>query len=226
MKNLQDNSSLLIIGGIFIVAVVGIFFLAANSQEPESDGQVKNLQDWSKGSTSDTAPVVITEYSDFECPACGSVFPVLEEVVAAYPEEVTFIYKHYPISSSHEHALPAAEAAEAAGAQGKFWEMHALIFENQNNLSKNLYIQFARDLGLDIDRFEREIKNGTYRADVFADRDEGDNLGVTGTPTIYINGELFRPSQFTFDQFALKIDSILAEEAAEETTQTDNINDD
>lgn len=142
-------------------------------------------EDWSVGPVD--APVTILEYGDFECPYCGRAERPLREVREAYSDLVRFVYRHFPITSSHPHAEAAAEAAEAAGAQGKFWPMHDLIFANQQALTDADLRRYAQQIGLDLDRFDRDMAEHTYRAQVREDFRSGIEDGVNGTPTIFIN---------------------------------------
>lgn len=223
MKNKTDNSSIFVIAGIFVVSIIGLILLVANTNTSSGDGEIQNLQDWAKGASVEDAKITIVEYADFQCPGCKAAVPEVSKVAEEYGDSVRVIYKHYPIQG-HAQAFRAAEAAEAAGAQGKFWEMQKLIFENQATLSNSSYVTFAQQLGLDVDRFEKELNEGLYEADVTADKNEADGLGVTGTPTFFINGELFnpRPGQVpVFEDFRTAIDLILSD-MSEETTGTDN----
>jgi protein-disulfide isomerase len=131
--------------------------------------------------------VTLVEYGDFECPDCGRTYPNVKELLKRMQDRVSFVFRNYPLSQ-HPHAEHAAEAAEAAGAQGKFWEMHDYLFEHQRALSDHALMQGAQGLGLDIARFEKDMEQGTYAQDVEDDIESGDESGVEGTPTFYING--------------------------------------
>ncbi len=142
----------------------------------------------SKGASN--APYTIVEYADFECGHCKLASPVMEQFVKKHPREVRVVFKHFPLSF-HEMATPAAAAAEAAGNQGKFWEMHNAIFATQTMLDEDLLLGHARALGLDMNRFEKDFRSKDTLAKVKASRDEGEKLGVEATPTFYINGRPF-----------------------------------
>ncbi|MGH7471486.1 MAG: DsbA family protein [Longimicrobiales bacterium] len=142
--------------------------------------------DWVLGSYD--APVTILEYGDLECPYCAAVRPVLEELVAADPARTRLVFRHFPVTTLHAHARLAAESAEAAGAQGRFWEMHDMIFTHQDQLQEEHLRAFARAVGVsDTARFDRELRTGVYRAEVRDDFRRGVEDGVNGTPTLYIN---------------------------------------
>ena len=130
--------------------------------------------------------VTLVEYGDFECPDCGAAYPIVKELQKRMGEQLRFVFRNYPLPQ-HEHAASAAEAAEAAGAQGKFWEMHDLLFEHQDELDRHHLQTYARNLGLDIERFEHDLARHTYADHIEEDIESGDESGVEGTPTFFIN---------------------------------------
>ncbi len=133
------------------------------------------------------APVTIVEFSDFQCPYCSRVGPTLAALRAQYPSQVRIVYKHLPLSF-HRSALPAAKASVAAQRQGKFWEMHDLLFANQKKLDEATFKGHAEALGLDLARFEADLKSSEVAALVAKDQAEARALGVTGTPGFFVNG--------------------------------------
>ena len=135
------------------------------------------------------APVTIVEISDFQCPFCSRVEPTLKQVEKEYPGKVKIAWKHQPLVSIHPQAMPAALAAEAAREQGKFWQMHDKLFENQGALSSAPYERYARELGLDVQRFKSAYDSGKYRSRVEEDQRLAARLGIGGTPTMVVNGE-------------------------------------
>jgi formate-nitrite transporter family protein len=137
---------------------------------------------------SSDAPVTLLEYADFECPFCGRWFPELQRVLQDLGPRVRFVFRHFPISEHHPHAESAAEVAEAAGAQGKFWEMHDLLFRRQAALDDGHLLAYVRELGLDAVRVERELEQQVHRARVRDDIESGLRSGVSGTPMFFING--------------------------------------
>jgi len=137
---------------------------------------------------SSDAPVTLLEYADFECPFCGRWFPELQRVLQDLGPRVRFVFRHFPISEHHPHAESAAEVAEAAGAQGKFWEMHDLLFWRQAALDDGHLLAYVRELGLDAVRVERELEQQVHRARVRDDIESGLRSGVSGTPMFFING--------------------------------------
>ena len=142
--------------------------------------------DWIRGDVE--VPVTILEYGDFECPYCGMAYPVLEALVVDYPDMNQLVFRHFPITTTHPHAGLAAEAAEAAGAQGKFWEMHDTLFTNQDRLESEDLRDYAQEIGLNMSRFDQEMKSHAHQDEVRRDFRRGIQDGVNGTPTIFLNG--------------------------------------
>lgn len=134
------------------------------------------------------APLQIIHYGDFECPYSATAIGAIEEAREVWGEELVVIFRHFPLLDIHPHALSASEAAFAASAQGRFWEMHDWMFDHQNQLQPNSVRQFARELGLDLARFDEEMANETYRAPILASIEAGRAAGAHGTPTFWING--------------------------------------
>jgi hypothetical protein len=137
------------------------------------------------------APVTIVEFSDFQCPYCGAAAPELARLLREFEGQVKLVFKYFPLSA-HERALPAARAAEAAARQGKFWEMHDMLFEHQHDLEDADLLRYAGVVGLDVERFKADLDGSDVKDAVEADRKEGEKLNVQGTPTIYVNGRLLR----------------------------------
>jgi protein-disulfide isomerase len=136
------------------------------------------------------APVTLVEYGDYECPYCGAAQPIVKEVRRRLGNGLRFAFRHFPLTRVHPHAERAAEAAEAAGAQGpgKFWQMHDLLFEHQDALEDEELVVYAEAIGLDLARFNRELLTGVHAARVREDFLTGVRSGVNGTPTFFING--------------------------------------
>jgi protein-disulfide isomerase len=135
-----------------------------------------------------SAQVTLLEYGDFECPHCGQAHLVLEQLQDRMNDKYRFVFRHFPLAQAHPHAERAAEAAEAAGAQGRFWRMHDALFENQDRLDDSSLQEYALDLGLDVRRFVEEITDGIHTPRVREDFMSGVRSGVNGTPTFFING--------------------------------------
>jgi protein-disulfide isomerase len=136
------------------------------------------------------AAVTIVEFSDFECPYCGQAHPILQHVMDEHEGRVRLVFKHFPLSA-HPHAMPAARAAIAAGNQGKFWEMHDLLFEHQQQLEEEDLERYAQELGLDLARFRTDLESAETQRRIERDREEGERVGVEGTPSLFVNGRHF-----------------------------------
>jgi Na+/H+ antiporter NhaA len=136
----------------------------------------------------DTAPVTLVEYADFECPYCGQAEPVVRELLADYGD-LCYVWRHLPLTDVHPHALLAAEGAEAAARQGKFWEMHDQLLDHQGALTARDLISYASQLGLDTEQFTGDLRKRAGDAKIAADVDSADLSGVSGTPTFFINGK-------------------------------------
>jgi protein-disulfide isomerase len=134
------------------------------------------------------APVTMLEYGDYECPFCGRAYGVVEELLRRVGDEVRFAYRHFPLTQIHPHAAMAAQAAEAAGAQGQFWAMHSALFENQDALELDDLTVYAQAIGLNVPRFVEELRSGAHMPEVASDFRSGIRSGVNGTPTFFING--------------------------------------
>lgn len=163
-----------------------------------------------KGSPSKGNPeaqIALVEFSDFQCPFCGRVTPTLNQIEREYGDRVRIVFKHLPLRM-HSKAPAAHAAAEAAHRQGKFWEMHDLIFANQREMSELKYVEYAEQIGLDVERFKRDVAATDVKAKVDADAAEAQQLGVTGTPGFFVNGRFLSGAQ-PFTSFKTLIDEEL-----------------
>ncbi len=134
------------------------------------------------------APITLLEYGDYECPSCGAAYPVIKAVQKQLGDRLCFAFRNFPLVNSHPHSQHAAEAAESAGAQGKFWEMHDLLFENQEALDDENLAEYAQALDLDARRLIGEVLSGAHMSRVREDFQSGARGGVNGTPSFFING--------------------------------------
>ena len=154
------------------------------------------------------AAVTIVEFSDFQCPFCQRVVATLDQVRSGYGDQVRIAFKHLPLSM-HPKAPDAHAAAEAAHRQGKFWEMHDRIFGNQAQMSPEKYVEYAGELGLDVERFRRDVASADVKQRIEADKRVADGLGVSGTPAFFVNGRFLSGAQ-PFESFKELIDAELA----------------
>lgn len=134
------------------------------------------------------APVQIIELAEYQCPFCGRMVPTLQKMMKKYDGKVRWVFRDFPLLQMHPEAMPAAVAANCAGRQGKYWEMHNVLFENSDKLTSELYTKIAGDIGLDMAKFQECQKSGKEEEEIMADLELGSNLGVNGTPAYFING--------------------------------------
>lgn len=139
----------------------------------------------------DTASITLIEYADFECPYCARAHQSLTALLPKYGKDVRLVYRHMPLTDMHPDATPAAEASEAAGAEGKFWEMHDALFEGQDDLSDEAIVAMATHIGFDVDKLQDAMEQGTYAQKVASDAASGRKAGAHRTPTFFINGVQF-----------------------------------
>lgn len=178
-----------------VVVIGGVFLLARGSGpsfEPPLELGVLHPLDNVKGLASSS--VVLMEYSDFQCPACRTYYPVMRELVVEYGDRITFVYRHFPLTGIHPNAELAARAAEAARKQGKFWEMHDLLFEKQNEWAQvasvaTLFESYATLLGLGVEQFRTDFVSDAVKDFVRAQRVHSVRSGLSGTPSFFINGK-------------------------------------
>lgn len=137
------------------------------------------------------APVTLVEYGDYECPVCGAAHLILKDIQKQLGNRLRFVFRNFPLSEMHPHARDAAQAAEAANAQGKFWEMHDALLENRKSLSEEDLIAYGERLRLDEDQFAADLDGEAYTDKINADFESGAESGVNGTPTFFINGVRF-----------------------------------
>lgn len=201
---------------ISILSIGGTFFLFGCGGGPKETGPTgENLSseplDVNKGRSkgAEQAKVVIIEFSDFQCSFCAKVQPTLDRVLEIYGDRVRLIYRHFPLTKIHPDALKAAVAAEAAGSQGKFWEMHDKLYQNQEKLTVNDLRKYAQELGLDMERFDKDLDSPQLEEKVLQDKADGLKAGVKGTPAFFINGTYISGNQ-PFEKFKELIEAELA----------------
>ena len=142
-----------------------------------------------------SSPVVLEEYGDYQCPPCGMLYPVLKDIEHEYGKQLQIVFHHFPLTKIHKNAMNAARAAEAARNQGKFWEMHDRLYRNQNAWKdlddpRPMFIQYAQELGLNAERFTRDLDSPEVEQRIMSDMQRGSSVGVSGTPTVFIEGQM------------------------------------
>lgn len=200
--------------GIFVL-IIGLItwgMIAASQKAKRESANVASvdkisLSDWSRGNASST--VTLIEYSDFQCPACGAYYPIVEKLFTENKDKFTFVYRHFPLQR-HPNAIPASRVAEAAGKQGKFWEMYSMIFSNQEKWvdSKNvmtIFTSYAEKLSLDMDKFKKDVDSKDLIDKIDNDLKSGLKAGVEGTPTFFLNGKKIKSPQ-NYEEFKKLID--------------------
>ncbi len=192
-----------VIGGIIGVTLV-IFtgLIALSSRTPSLQQEIttvapenmdKLVREDSQKITSSTASVTLVEFTDFECEACRAAYPIVKKILSEYEGKITFVLRNFPL---HGNSVLAAKSAEAAGEQGKFWEMNNLLFENQTAWGEKqtpqteLFTQYAQTLGLDMEKFSASLSSDAYKEKINRDKNDGIALGVKGTPTFFLNGKI------------------------------------
>lgn len=172
-------------------------------------------QDHYRGAKPEDAKIVLVEYSDFECPYCLTHHPTLKRIIDEYGDQVSWVYRHFPLTSRHPQAEASAAASECAGEQGKFWEYADKLYENQTQLGSDLYTKLAKDLKLNESKFADCVSSGKYRNAVTADLTEGDAVGISGTPATVImqdnnptTGQLVSGAR-PYESFKAAIDQLL-----------------
>jgi protein-disulfide isomerase len=219
----------LIIAIVFIAAVVGAAFLFRSSRNKDSftttPTNSPSLPSGAKPDRKLPAGVVVTleEFGDYQCPPCGALHPALKSLKQEFGPNLNFVFRNLPLTMIHKNALAAAQAAEAARVQNRFWEMHDLLYESQDLWKddinpRTIFLKFASDLGLDAARFGRDMDDKQVQMRIEADKDAAAQLGVTGTPTILIEGRQLRPEATTADGIRKGIELMMARKASPTST--------
>ncbi len=178
------------------IALVGVslFSFAKPAQTPIiRDQNLIPATSYMKGNKD--AKVMLVEFSDFQCPACKAAKPIVDELIKTYPDKMLFVYRHFPLDQ-HPYGMKAAHAAEAAGAQGKFWEMYDMLFANQEKFSDELFSKLATELKLDMNAFTLTATDSAISESIRKDRAYGLTIGVNSTPTFFLNGQKLELSTF------------------------------
>lgn len=198
----------------------GMFAGTSNSTAtPQSGSQPVSDGGQTRPNVKVSSPVVLEEYGDYQCPPCAMLHPELKKIEAEYGDQVRFVFHHFPLEQRHKNALDAAHAAEAARMQGKFREMHDRIYANQDGWkdlpdARPVFVGFARNLGMNAERFVSDMESGRVDQIVKADVQRGQSAGVTGTPTVFIEGYALRPEATNHEGIRRGINVMLQSKAA------------
>lgn len=215
------NNDLKIFGGIIlgtILLIIGaVFFLGGqNSTKSPVEATLSPIptkemilkDSWTVGTAS--AKVSVVEFGDFQCPSCKSEEAVLKDLKKHYGDKILFVYRHFPLVQIHQYALDSADAAEAAGLQGKFWEYHEKLYEISPELSNDNLLKAATALKLDLDQFKKDMASDAVRQKVLNDMAAGNKFGITGTPTFFVNGKMLKTQTLpSLADFKAEIDPLL-----------------
>lgn len=186
MKLTGESRFLLSLLGITAVVVAAAVFWFSQPVAPLTRADLLPDGRFTQGNPQ--ASVYLVEFADFQCPACKAAKPVVDGLVSQHKSKLVYIYRHFPLEQ-HSFAVKAAIAVEAAGGQGKFWEMYNLLFENQDKLSDDLILSFAKQLKLDQTKFKTALESPIAKDTVVSDRAFGIKIGVNATPTFFLNGQ-------------------------------------
>ena len=196
LKSMKLTGELKFLIGIIVVsiAIVAASVVLLNRPSPTfSSGELLPEDTVTKGNKN--AKVQLVEFSDFQCPACKAYQPIVDSLIEQYKEKLVFGYRHFPLSQ-HKLAQYAAQTAEAAGEQGKFWEMYEYLFELQDSLTKELINEGAQTLGLDANAFNNALNSEKYEQKILRDLSDGKRFGVDSTPTFFLNGKKLNLTSF------------------------------
>lgn len=182
-----------------VIGLIALFVITKPKDEAGPDatfnGDAKQIQQDDHAKYGSDKKVTLIEYGDFQCPTCGSYYPVVKQVAEQYKDQVNFVFRHFPIISSHPNAFAAARAAEAASKQDKFWEMHDRLFETQSSWGQtaanqqSLFESYAEELGLNMEQFKQDYVSQAASDRINRDVSSAKQFGVNGTPTFILNGE-------------------------------------
>lgn len=181
---------------IIMIAVASIFFTRPKQPVKLSGTTVDKhilIREDSHTQSTSSAKLTLVEFADFQCPSCGTAHPMIKKLLSDYPGKLNYIFRHFPLPQ-HDNGVVAAIASEAASEQGKFWEMHGALFENQSEWSdeanpNKLFEGYAKELGLDVGKFKKAVADKSHKDKIDRDTADGKSLGVNSTPTFFLNGE-------------------------------------
>lgn len=225
----QDSKIIFAVIAASIMVLFGGYFLVSRQDSKKTTEQVTSLpelevkqDDWVKGPA--TAQITMIEYLDFQCPACGSYHPLVKKLQKDFAQKMRLVVRHFPLEQSHQYARLAAQSAEAAGRQSKFWEMYDQLFQNQKEWSgakdaKKIFISYAKDIGLDTEKFEKDLADPAINDKINADQQSGTVVGVRSTPSFFLNKNKI-DSPDSYDEFKSLIEKTAAQVTIAQKTST------
>jgi len=216
---------------VIVLVLVGISVFTGKKSDTSTSGNTKAATSHTEGQG--TTGVTLVEYGDYQCPYCQTYHPTVKQIVADYGDKITFQFRNFPLTSLHQNAFAAARAAEAAGKQNKYWQMHDLLYENNDpngssgwvasKAPSSYFNNFATQLGLNLTQFKKDYASMAVNNAINADMAAGTKLGVEGTPTFYINGKKATISNSP-DDFKKALDAAIQNKATGSTTTTSSGN--
>lgn len=191
---------------------------AATNNSAQTQPQPADTAGATRPNVKVSSPVVLEEYGDYQCPPCGQLYPELKEIEKEYGNQVQIVFHHFPLMKIHKNALMAAHAAEAARNQNKFWEMHDRLYRNQKEWSeladpRPVFIDYAKQLGLKIDQFSNDLGSNMIDQRISADMQRGSAIGVTGTPTVFLDSRLINYQATNLEGLRKGINILLEQKA-------------
>lgn len=211
------------LGLLAVIAVIFVGIIYANGQKADNSGgnapPTNNVEGAGKKN------VTLVEYGDYQCPSCSAYYPTVKEVVAKYSDDITFQFRNFPLTQAHPNAFAASRAAEAAGMQNKYWEMYDLLYQNQQLWTPasdplKTFEQYAKSIGIDTAKFKTDFASDKVNDSINADIREGNKLGVSGTPSFFLNGKALElkslagsDSRPSAESFSKAIDAAIAKAA-------------
>lgn len=192
---LKTTEGMFVAGVALVVVLLFAYYFYARGTQPAVPIQEITVTDTDHVRGAQSGTVTLVEFGDFQCPACAAYEPIVQQLVQDNPGVLKLVFRHFPLTQIHRNALLAAKASEAAGLQGKFWEMHDILYDKQKEWSEGLnardfFLTYATTVGLDTKKFSDDLNNPSLEAKILAELKEGVQLGVPGTPTFFVNGKM------------------------------------
>lgn len=193
----QEIKILLVVSAVTIAILAGAVLLLGGSTSPNQGTKVADqtilIRADSNKMGSESAKIKLVEFGDYQCPACGAAYPVITQILSTYKNDTLFVFRNYPLSI-HANSTIAAKAAEAAGVQGKYWQMYDALYQNQSTWSTSnspidVFTSYAKTMGLDTEKFKQDVQSNKFDAKIQEDTNDGNSVGVNATPTFYLNGK-------------------------------------
>ena len=208
---------------VILVVLLGYYMFSGSATKPTTTDVVVSLDDHVRANKD--ASVTLVEFGDFQCPACGAYEPMVRQAVAGSAQDVRFVFRHFPLTQIHQNALLAAKYAEASSIQGKFWEMHDMLYDKQQEWSsspaaKVFFEGYAKTLGMDVVKLSSDVQSKAIEDKILAQYKEGVKLGVQGTPTFFINGVKLENNPRSIEEFKKLIQDAKKTAASSTVTKT------